>query len=328
MTFLERYKAGEHAAVWEEMTALGAEVRSDRYYADASGVAAETMRRARHNVEILIQRLDALGYRFADQVSAAEDQLSRLDTVAQLSSQIEGHAAMHSGRYNAHLLKMLGDLRGMQSRMAPQLERAAAQAAQAASAKRKPPLEDSNVFSPPNKKTAGVLAELEKALGGPLPISLRAWYEQVGGVSLMGSHAVLNAVNSPKRGMATTFGLLGAQASPPRWPSGDYAPDPLVIYSAEELLDQLSEREGEEEDGGYELVLAPDDLHKANISGDATYVLLPDAGADFEFDDWHATTFVKYLRAVFEWGGFPGWARGDNAPRQEIGVLTEGLLAL
>ena len=37
---------------------------------------------------------------------------------------------------------------------------------------------------------------------------------------------------------------------------------------------------------------------------------------------------VNYLRRTFEWGGFPGWARDTNPPRDLIAKLTEGLLSL
>ena len=62
-TFLQRYQAGEYIAVWEELVALQDKVRDRRYKADALAVATETMRPARHNVEILIRRLDEMGYR-------------------------------------------------------------------------------------------------------------------------------------------------------------------------------------------------------------------------------------------------------------------------
>jgi hypothetical protein len=62
--WLERYQAGEHAAVWAEMTALGPAVRQAPCVDPASAVAKETMRRARHNVELIISRLDGIGYQF------------------------------------------------------------------------------------------------------------------------------------------------------------------------------------------------------------------------------------------------------------------------
>jgi hypothetical protein len=225
-------------------------------------------------------------------------------------------------------MKLLEGLRAMQAKMGPLLEKAAAQAAKASADKRKPPLEDSQVFSPPGKKTPQLLAQLERTTGGPLPLSLRAWYEQVGGVSLMGSHSVLNAVDFSNRGVLRQFESLGARPAAPHPPVGEeYAPDPLVIFPLEELLDQLSDREGDDEDE-LQLVISPDDLHKANVSGDAYYITLPDARADFKFDDWHNTTFVNYLRVTFQWGGFPGWERSKNPPRREIAELSEGLLPL
>lgn len=50
-SYLEHYLAGELTAVWEDLVALGAEARSPTYFEDASSVAAETMRRVRHNIE-------------------------------------------------------------------------------------------------------------------------------------------------------------------------------------------------------------------------------------------------------------------------------------
>ncbi|HEX6797035.1 MAG TPA: hypothetical protein VF116_04885 [Ktedonobacterales bacterium] len=64
MGYLDRYRAGEHEQVWAELVALGASVRDEPLYSNALAVAHETMRRARHNIEVLIPRLRELGYRF------------------------------------------------------------------------------------------------------------------------------------------------------------------------------------------------------------------------------------------------------------------------
>jgi hypothetical protein len=63
-TYLERYLAGEHEQVWADLLALGDRVRQEPLYADALAVARETMRRVRHNIEVLIPRLTAWGYHF------------------------------------------------------------------------------------------------------------------------------------------------------------------------------------------------------------------------------------------------------------------------
>ncbi len=62
--FLERYMAGEYEAVWAELVSLGPGVRDPQFMPEAVAVAQETMRRARQNVELLIQRLDKMEYRF------------------------------------------------------------------------------------------------------------------------------------------------------------------------------------------------------------------------------------------------------------------------
>jgi hypothetical protein len=64
-SYLERYIEGEHRAVWAELAAYGGKVRQEPIMAEALLVARETMRRARENVELLVPRLEVLGYRFS-----------------------------------------------------------------------------------------------------------------------------------------------------------------------------------------------------------------------------------------------------------------------
>lgn len=59
-----RYAGGAHEQVWAEMVALGPEVQTKAYLEPAQVVARETMRRARANVETLLQRLNRMGYQF------------------------------------------------------------------------------------------------------------------------------------------------------------------------------------------------------------------------------------------------------------------------
>ncbi|HEX6350945.1 MAG TPA: hypothetical protein VF160_16335 [Candidatus Dormibacteraeota bacterium] len=63
---LPRYLAGEREQVWADLVGLGAQVRDPRFEPHARAVAAETMRRARRNVETLVARLRGLGYQFWD----------------------------------------------------------------------------------------------------------------------------------------------------------------------------------------------------------------------------------------------------------------------
>src|SRR5262249_5480410 len=96
--FLERYQAGERVEVWDDLVALGEGVRHKLYHDDAIAVANETMRRARHNVELLIRRLVEIGYRF---VPPADDyQLPHVppDASANLRTLHERVAAFYPDR--------------------------------------------------------------------------------------------------------------------------------------------------------------------------------------------------------------------------------------
>lgn len=136
---------------------------------------------------------------------------------------------------------------------------------------------------PPSDATRADCAQLEAQVG-PLPLSLAAFWQEVGSIDLVGMHRA--------------------------WPK---LLDPLVVYPPEAALSDLDEREeseGEDDDlGQYEASLAPDDLHKDNISGGSPYsVALPDPSADFVLlNERHELLFVPYLRlAILRWGGFPG----------------------
>ena len=301
-TFLDRYNAGERVEVWDDLTALGDGVRHALYFKDAGAVANETMRRARQNVETLIRRLETMEYRFQDEVSSAEDELVRLERMSEMAEAMKKRAAEKSGSANPHIQSLLAGGLAISEKTAAMTAQRRAEATKAAAKKRKHPLDDKQVFQPPDKATAKQIAKLEKLAGGPMPMSLRAWYEEVGGVSLMGAHALLN----------------------PKQPNENELPDPLVVLPLEAMLEQGDEGEGD----GLQIVIAPDALHKADISGDAYYLSLPDRGADFVFDDGSGRTFVNYLRSVFAWGGFPGWEQAKNPPRELIAKLGEGLLPI
>ena len=129
-------------------------------------------------------------------------------------------------------------------------------------------------LSLPSNQMQSDYEELEGE-AGPLPLSLTAFWQEVGAVDLVGMH--------------------------PAWPDGL---DPLVVDPPEGALSFLY-------DDGEELFvgLAPDDLHKDNTSGGDPYGLqLPNPSADFLFMyERHNLFFVPYLRfAILRWGGFPG----------------------
>ncbi|TCV78145.1 hypothetical protein [Sulfurirhabdus autotrophica] len=124
-------------------------------------------------------------------------------------------------------------------------------------------------------------------LAGAIPLSLRIFWETVGAVSLMGR-------------------------VPEGWPS--YT-DPLVVQPPDAcILDfhdwrAAVEEYGENETGPFVAAIAPDMLHKDNVSGGAPYGFsLPNTAIDdVLMNERHNLPFVPYLRlAILKWGGFPG----------------------
>jgi hypothetical protein len=63
-TYLDRYLAGEYEEVWTELLVEGEKIRNEPLYSDALAVAQETMRRAKINIGLLIERLISIGYEF------------------------------------------------------------------------------------------------------------------------------------------------------------------------------------------------------------------------------------------------------------------------
>src|SRR5580658_3344086 len=62
--WIQHYRDGHYAEVWQEMQSLGADIGRPAHAKAAREVAHETMQRARQNVLSLIDGLLELGYRF------------------------------------------------------------------------------------------------------------------------------------------------------------------------------------------------------------------------------------------------------------------------
>lgn len=256
--YLERYLAGEYEQVWDELLAQRAAIRDEPLATDAWVVAQETMRRVRRNIELLIPRLQALGYRFG-KAQRVSNRMVIIDP--------------------SRLDEFLEDY-----------------------------LTEYPVFQPPPPETARRLDELEQR-AGLLPLSLRAFYLEIGGVNLTGMHPWAPRVL-------------------------DY--DPLFIFPLAELLEEvrfLNEDEDEDEDtpapdeeedapgpgrgaaGEIDLWLSPDALHKFRVSGGDPYTMtVPNANIDGVFHDgYHDVTFVEYLRLCFRSGGLTDLEHEEHA---------------
>lgn len=252
-TFLQRCRRGEGEAVWAELLAAGeAAGPGGRLEREARSVARETMRRARVNVERLVPRLTAIGYRFGT-LGGDDD----------------------------------GDSGAWYGRMYP-------------------------VYRRPRKDIGRRLDRAEAAYG-PLPLALRAWYEQVREVNFLGSH--------------------------PRWARTSEEVrvlDPLCAIPWRDAIAGFTQEYREwADDGGAGAdrpagpPFAPDDYQKADLSGGPEYrARYPAAAADAPLlNERHRTTLVGYLRTCFRWDGFPGFERLKPAkrPAADIALLTEGL---
>lgn len=161
-------------------------------------------------------------------------------------------------------------------------------------------------FVPPASDSAERIAELENAAGGPIPLSLRAFFDVVGAVNFIGQHDSLS----------------------PRDAEG--APDPLMVYGIEDAIDCVESGFGGDEDEERTMyVVAPDALHKANVSGGDPYMIaLPATLADAELEEEpHGVHFVQYLRIAIGWGGFPGWEQAKSSLPPELEELRRDLIA-
>lgn len=295
--FLERYLNGECHQVWAEMLALGAQIRDEPYYSDAWAVAQETMRRVKFNIEMLVERLQHLGFQF---------------------------------EYPDHVLTPL----------------------------------------PPE-----ILEEIEmfEQEVGPLPLSIRAFYQIVGTVCFIGNYPGLAFYNPPKHSFlesAIDSNLLGSMienmtkalsealdgepiedvsallqkrleaekhrpsANLPFDNMPEVVSDPLVVelpFDYQLTRDHYEEWHEFRVDGEiYALTVAPDLYHKSNFSGGGGYAIeIPNSAADgYVLEMTGETTFVNYLRLCFLWAGFPGLKEYDEYPADLIKQLTDGLLPI
>jgi hypothetical protein len=127
---------------------------------------------------------------------------------------------------------------------------------------------------------------------GLLPLSLRAFYQEVGGVNFVGWYEDEDGFD-PLFVYAFDRELVeGPDEEPP-------------IYS-DDWADEYTEEEPPILEEYYHVVIAPDSYHKMNVSGGSPYeIRLPNAAADAVlFNEEHQTTLVNYLRLCCLYAGF------------------------
>ena len=147
------------------------------------------------------------------------------------------------------------------------------------------------------------------AVVGPLPRSLEAAYQEIGGCDLRGSH--------PDWACNACLELPGANE--PVWMT-----DPFVLMPATMVLQDALEQDAD----GWSLPIAPDSFGKAGYSGGAYTMLVPDGRRDAPIEGAsHGGSVIECFSHVFAWGGFPGFEHIPDPPtdflRRLRDVVTE-----
>jgi hypothetical protein len=340
-SFLERYERGEYEQVWEELLALGAAVREEPLYADALAVARETMRRARHNIEVLIPRLVRVGYQFGYgwvQPFVRERLLHPYRANYNPATGAYAHGVVVepslSGRFTPERRLAFEEQQEQAQEQPPlflpatdreeriaRLEQMIAQVPDAGASPA--PLVahwrslQAELREQPDAHE--LVSELE-AVVGTLPLSIRAWYEVVGGINFVGDHPGWRA-------------LLPESATDYPMNADDYLNsmhvlDPLFVFPLDEARIAHYRKWAKPQPAGNSLTLAEDQYGKY-LDGTKYYyaVRVPTAAVDAVFSHY-GQTFTSYLRDCFRWGGFPGWAKLEQRPEQDLASLTRELLPL
>lgn len=156
------------------------------------------------------------------------------------------------------------------------------------------------------------LDRIEQKLNGPLPLSLRAFWEVVGSVDFRQSEE--QNIHDWIAPYDSEIQLLGDD-------------DPLYVEPFETLEGWLLQWESFEEipmvEGRVQFQISPDCYHKAGVSGGDNYhVVLPDFAVDFRIvgdvspgpgGEGDGDLFVEYLRRSVLGGGFRGRVSEDGS---------------
>jgi hypothetical protein len=150
---------------------------------------------------------------------------------------------------------------------------------------------------PPEAGVAEWISEFQSK-GVYFPLSLEAWMTSIGKVNLCGTHpdwpspAYVNS-KTPLEGEPIYSDALAVEMD------YDYA-----IY----LYDEWKAPATGNGKPPFRLDIAPDHLHKANVSGGLPYQLDTEKPAvdGILLNERHCSTFMAYLQLAINWHGFPG----------------------
>ena len=149
----------------------------------------------------------------------------------------------------------------------------------------------------PAPEDGAIFSMVREVTQAPLPLSLEVFWTIVGGINWVWDYE--RRTPRPTLGVDAPLDELD--------PLCVYPPE-AAAYAVDEWMDDSYQEYSGLPPGQFRLDLAPDDLHKANISGGDPYgMILPSNSPDPLFSAGsQSLPFVDYLRHCFSWAGFPG----------------------
>jgi len=298
--FQERYRNGEYVQVWDELMALGGQVRQEPFYSDALAVARETMTRVRQNIDTLYERLRKIGYLFENSetaytpvnpsviknMHAFEREVGPIPLSILACAEIIGS------------VDFVGNYPGL-SYYAPST-----------------PSNFGSLINSGFLESPGFQQAIQKLGYGTFP---QEWTDRVKKKYQSEQLKPSARVNHADIGVTYADPLC---ISLVQFSSKYYRAWKASLAEMDEPL------EPGEAEGRIMLSIAPDIYHKSNYSGGGGYDLsLPDANVDAVLlNEDHHQTFVGYLRNSFAWAGFPGLEREKGRDDNLLTMLREGLL--
>jgi hypothetical protein len=170
-------------------------------------------------------------------------------------------------------------------------------------------------WAPRSATLSTEIERIESAVGCPVPLTLRAFWTVVGGVYWKFTED--DAIDDFWRGLPLrTADPLCLDAAGTAWWCITEWQEHVAASHAEVV-------------GPAQLHLAPNYLHKANISGGPAYCFsIPNGEVVAVLEhEAHALPFVEYLRRCFRWAGFPrlGGVELSAEGRRTLEQLSRGL---
>jgi hypothetical protein len=289
MSYVERYKQGDHEQVWRELMQLGPAVREEPIFSDAKAVAQETMRRVRQNIETLMVRLLRLGFVFGYDYTSRDALLSPKTYSAYLEIffwKQQQSPVFLDARLGGRSVQ---DIYGGGDQIIPDIP--------------------------------AMLGAMEQEFG-PAPLSVHAWYTDIGAVNFYGYFAPWDALihrQSPDI-------FLDRE---PLITSLMFYCDPFQVRAPNEKNLALLRTQKKGQGANWPFVdfeFADDRCFKDYTGGSPSNytITFPDMGADAK--TW-GMTFVEYVRlSLLQYAGFPGMAEWVEKPEEDLAMLTKDLI--